>query len=237
MQTGNSRPLPAEEAPTLLFAPLAWLKLQWFCHAGDTEIGGFGISSERNLLHVEDFITVRQSVTAVSVHFEDAAVADFFDACVDRGIRPERCVRIWIHTHPGASPQPSRTDEETFRSKFGQCDWAVMFIVGRTGLTYARLAFSAGPGGQLLLPVGVRWSDLPKGLATAEKLDLKVSDWQQEYAANIQPGVQPAAAPRSEDQASPESHPWWEVLPWSDQLDAVYYEPLRKVDLHDPFLR
>ena len=30
---------------TLTFAPLAWLKLQFFCHMGDTEIGGFGISA------------------------------------------------------------------------------------------------------------------------------------------------------------------------------------------------
>jgi hypothetical protein len=38
----------------LFFAPLVWLKLQWLCHAGDTEIGGFGISAESNPLYVED---------------------------------------------------------------------------------------------------------------------------------------------------------------------------------------
>jgi predicted PurR-regulated permease PerM len=33
------------------------------------------------------------------VAFDDAAVADFFDEQVDQGVVPERCGRIWIHTH------------------------------------------------------------------------------------------------------------------------------------------
>ena len=35
---------PSDRPPVLIFAPLAWLKLQFFCHAGDTEIGGFGVA-------------------------------------------------------------------------------------------------------------------------------------------------------------------------------------------------
>ena len=36
--------MPDEEVPVrpLVFAPLAWLKLQFLCHAGPTEVGGFG---------------------------------------------------------------------------------------------------------------------------------------------------------------------------------------------------
>src|SRR5262245_10362505 len=184
MITQTSSALPAE-SQTLFFAPLAWLKLQWFCHAGATEIGGFGISAKHNPLYVEDFVTVRQRVTSVSVAFEDSAVADYFDACVDRGLSPQRSARIWIHTHPGSSPLPSGLDEETFARTFGHCDWALMFIIGRTGLTYARLAFSAGPGGQMLLPVAVHWGDLPQCLSQASNLDAKINEWRQEYAANI----------------------------------------------------
>jgi len=62
----------------LTFAPLAWLKLQYFCHAGPTEIGGFGITAENDLLHVLEFVTVRQRVSAVTVRFDDQAIADFF---------------------------------------------------------------------------------------------------------------------------------------------------------------
>jgi len=87
----------------LTFSPLAWLKLQWFCHAGPTEIGGFGISSPKDFLYVEDFVTLRQRVCPVSVRFDDSAVADFFDQSVDRGLSPARCGRLWCHTHPGSS--------------------------------------------------------------------------------------------------------------------------------------
>jgi len=86
---------------------LAWLKLVYFCHLGDTEIGGFGIAAPNNFLYVEDFVTVRQEVTEVSVRFQDEAVADHFDSCLDRGISPVRSGRLWCHTHPGGSPCPA----------------------------------------------------------------------------------------------------------------------------------
>ena len=62
--------------PTLVFAPLAWLKLQYFCHAGPTEIGGFAITAAHDPLYVEDFQTVRQQASPLSIHFDDAAVAE-----------------------------------------------------------------------------------------------------------------------------------------------------------------
>jgi hypothetical protein len=111
---------------------------------GDTEIGGFGIAAPNNPLYVEDFTTVKQQVTAVTVRFLDEAVADHFDSYQERGIPPSRSGRIWIHTHPGDSAQPTGTDEETFDRSFGCCDWAVIMILARSGQTYARLAFSEG---------------------------------------------------------------------------------------------
>jgi hypothetical protein len=185
----NPRRLPrlAPEAPrALTFSALAWLKLQFFCQAGYTQIGGFGVSAENDPLYVEDFVTVRQQVTPVTVRFDDAAVADWFDRCVDQGLSPGRCGRIWLHTHPGASVTPSGTDEETFARVFGRCDWAVMFILGRTGQTYARLAFSAGPGGDLSLPVQVDWSAWPAVVSgPGGALEPRLEEWRQEYAANV----------------------------------------------------
>jgi hypothetical protein len=37
----------------LIFSPRAWLKLQYFCHAGDTEVGGFGIAAADDCLYLE----------------------------------------------------------------------------------------------------------------------------------------------------------------------------------------
>ncbi len=132
--------------PTLLFSPYAWAKLVYLRDLGPTEIGGFGISHPLNPLLVIDVCLIQQLATPVTVTFDDTAVADFFDAQVDRGFAPQQFARIWIHTHPGISPQPSRTDEETFARVFAECDWSVMFILTRSGDHYARLRFNTGPG-------------------------------------------------------------------------------------------
>jgi proteasome lid subunit RPN8/RPN11 len=147
-----------------VLAPLAWLKLQFLLHAGDTEIGAFGVSHEQNLLYVEDLAIVSQRTTSVSVEFDDTAVADLFDQMTDRGLPAQRFMRIWIHTHPGDSAQPSGLDEQTFTRVFGSCDWALMFIIARTGEIYARLRANGGPGAELLIPVRIDWPAWP-GLA------------------------------------------------------------------------
>jgi len=109
-------------------------------------------------LLVEDVFLVQQRCTSVTVLFDDTAVADYFDAQIDQGRQPEEFGRIWIHTHPGNSPAPSCTDEDTFDRCFGGADWAVMFILACGGRTYARLRFGAGPGGQVALPVEIDFS-------------------------------------------------------------------------------
>jgi len=220
--------------PCLTFAPLAWLKLQYFCHAGNTEIGGFGIAAASNLLYVEDFVTVRQQVSPVTVHFDDAAVADFFDRSVDRGLSPDRFARVWCHTHPGASVTPSGTDEDTFARCFGVCDWALMFILGRTGQTYARLAFTVGPGATVELRTAVDWSSWPTCLTKQrELLGTQGEVWQQEYAAHILRRPEPVI-PLGE-QARTERGPagrWWERDLWCPELDEFIYEPLEE-NKHD----
>lgn len=104
---------------------------------------------------MDDVQLVRQRCSWAHVAFQDEAVADYFDRMVDAGRRPEEFARIWVHTHPGDSPAPSAADEETFARVFGGCDWSVMLIVARNDAAYARLQFSAGPGGAVRLPVAV----------------------------------------------------------------------------------
>jgi proteasome lid subunit RPN8/RPN11 len=154
---------------------------------GDTEVGGFGISAAGDLLAVEDVQLVKQSCTSVSVAFQDESVADFFDAQVDRGLKPEQFARIWVHTHPGDNPQPSMTDEDTFERVFGRSDWALMFILARGGQTYARLRFNIGPGGELKIPVDVDFRQPFNGSDDAA--------WEQEYLANVQGNSRPGSEP------------------------------------------
>ena len=156
---GDTTPLSlsSEHAsmPMLRFTPYAWAKLHYLCHHGETEIGGFGLSSAEDLLLIEDVLLVSQTTSAASVSFDDEAVADLFDEQVDAGVAPSRFARVWLHTHPGESAEPSGTDEETFERVFGACDWALMFILARGGQTYARLRFNIGPGGETHLSVCV----------------------------------------------------------------------------------
>jgi proteasome lid subunit RPN8/RPN11 len=185
--TVSARRSRAKE-PVLRFAPLAWLKLKMFLHADRVEVGGFGISAEDDPLYIEDFSTVKQTVTAVTVEFDDDSVADHVDRCVDAGIAPARCTRAWVHTHPASSPQPSLIDEQTFKRIFGQNDWALMIIVARGGASYVRLAFTAGPGGHVQIPLEVDWERFPQDLLDNEgRLDELFSSWLDEYGRNIHP--------------------------------------------------
>ncbi len=95
-----------EEPAAVTFSPLAWLKFLFFLHAGDTEVGGFAISAEKQPLYVENFQTVKQTCTPVTVAFDDTAVADYFDDCIDRGLTPARFARIWRTHTPVRAPCP-----------------------------------------------------------------------------------------------------------------------------------
>jgi hypothetical protein len=167
------------EALPLRLTPYAWAKLQRLRDLGDTEVGGFGISAADDLLLVEDICLIHQQCSPITVKFDDEAIADYFDRQVDLGLAPERFARIWIHTHPGSSPHPSSTDEETFARCFGSADWAVMFILARGGQTYARLRFNAGPSGSLVLPVEI---DFAQPFPCSEW-----AAWDAEYAESVVP--------------------------------------------------
>ncbi len=147
-----------QERISLRFSPTAWAKLLYFRDKSDNEIGGFGISDPDDLLLVREFVTVKQQVDVASVKFDDSAIADFFDAQVDLGRKPEQFARIWLHSHPGDSSAPSVIDEDTFDRVFGNCQWAVLFVVAQNNRTYARLRFNVGPGGEVLIPAEIDYS-------------------------------------------------------------------------------
>lgn len=165
----------------LRFTPYAWAKLLFLRDLGGTEIGAFGITPANDLLLVEDVQLVQQHCTPTSVVFDDDSVADFFDGQVDLGRRPEQFGRIWLHTHPCNSAQPSSTDEETFARCFGRADWTVMFILARGGETYARLRFNVGPGGDLEIGTNVDFT-LPFAASQQDA-------WAKEYEDNVGLGL------------------------------------------------
>jgi proteasome lid subunit RPN8/RPN11 len=178
----------------LRFSPTAWAKLLYFRDKTNNEVGGFGITHPEDLLCVTEFLTVKQQVTAVSVKFDDEAVADFFDSQVDLGGKPEQFARIWLHSHPGDSPEPSVVDEETFQRVFGGCQWAVMFIVAQDNKTYTKLSFNVGPCGQVLVPAEVDYSldfgpSNQKAWDTEYKTNIKATTWLSDFDRNDETSI------------------------------------------------
>ncbi len=209
--------------PRLRFSPTAWAKLLFVRDRGSTEVGGFGITSADDLLYVEDMRLVKQVCTSVSVVFDDAAVAEFFDEQNDAARKPEQFGRIWIHTHPGQSPEPSPVDEETFARVFGPCDWAVMFILAREGADYCRLRFRAGPGGEWVIPVGIDF----QGRFAGSNRDA----WAAEYEATVcQPEVRLTGLPSAQIGANSAA-----LTETDDLFDSfwVTFDWERGLDLHE----
>jgi proteasome lid subunit RPN8/RPN11 len=208
----------------LRFSPTAWAKLLYLRDRGPTEVGGFGIASTDDLLFVEDIQLVRQTCTTVSVAFDDASVAEFFDDQVDAGRKPEQFARVWIHTHPGESATPSHVDEGTFERVFGSCDWAVMFVLARRGETYCRLRYRSGPGGQFEIRTDV---DFDRQFAGTD-----FEAWAREYKTTVEPA--PQLAPFREGRLiggtqAGASHELFDDLWWSfdsKNEEAFYDRPL-----------
>lgn len=167
--------------PVLRFNPAAWAKLAYCRDKTDNEVGGFAVTQPDDLLNVQEFTIVKQEVTPISVKFDDIAVADFFETQVDLGRKPEHFARIWLHTHPGDSPEPSGTDEATFARVFGKCQWAVMFILAENNKSYAKINFNVGPTGEILIPAEVDYSQ------NFGPSDHKL--WDGEYQANVIKGT------------------------------------------------
>ena len=164
------------ETPKLRFTPSAWAKLLYLRDYGDTEVGGFGICPTHPLL-VEDVKLVKQTCTFTTVSFDDESVADFFEDQVAEGLTPEQFARVWIHTHPGSSAQPSHTDEDTFGRVFGKANWAVMAILACGGESYVRLRLNGGLEQGMLLDAEVDFTQSFSGATFDE--------WEDEYFDNV----------------------------------------------------
>ena len=218
----NTKKRPKKSSPLrrlkLRFTPSAWAKLLFLRDLGPTEVGAFGIARSDDLLLLEEIQMVRQRCTETYVAFDDVAVAEHFEQQVDLGRRPEQCGRIWIHTHPGESAQPSRVDIETFQRVFGHCDWAVMFIVSRSGETYAELSWRHGGPASIRLRVEVDYSE-PFPASDHEQ-------WEDEYHSLVDPTT--LEDPRLHDFEDD----WQHLSPLGGDLDSR--SPVRRQWRADP---
>lgn len=173
----------------LRFTPNAWAKILYFRDAGNTEIAGLGVTHSDDPLLVTAFHTVEQEASHAFVEMDGDALGAYLEAMDEADIPPNRCFRIWIHTHPGDSATPSGTDEKTFQEAFGRCDWAVMFILAKGGQTYCRLRYTAQtPFGAIQqvdeISARIAWESDFAGVTAEEQ-----AQWKKDYDAHILPRV------------------------------------------------
>ncbi len=118
----------------LTFSAKAWTKLHWLYSRSNNEVGGFGLAPDaNNLLRIEDIILNPQEVSPTFIEWDDEGVSNYMTDMLDEGYLPKQFMRVWIHTHPNMAPTPSITDETTLKDCFGDCDWCIMFILGKNG--------------------------------------------------------------------------------------------------------
>jgi proteasome lid subunit RPN8/RPN11 len=161
----------------IVFSKDAWDKLLYLRDKGDTEIGGWGVTADDDEFFVEDFFTVKQKCTSVTVEFDDADNNRFATDMLIKKNKPHKNTqKIWIHTHPGNSPKPSSVDEETLKKMVENLsvdDYIVMFIIAKDSSTYCRLS--------LKTKFGIMTKELKCSYCCVEN-----KDWEKEYDDHVE---------------------------------------------------
>lgn len=165
--------------PELYFTPYSWAKLNFMRDAGKTEVGGFGVCPTIPTV-IEDLYMPTQECSVAFCEFDDLGIREMYkELDGEKGYHPLNFSRIWIHTHPGSSPEPSGQDEETFRERFSDSDWAIMFILARGGESYARLKLNS----KSLQPIEMKMKvfvDWGRSFPAADH-----ENWKREYLAKV----------------------------------------------------
>lgn len=145
------------------FTPFAWAKMLYLRDKGYTEISGFALTDAKDPYLVIDFMMPKQECSGATTEMTSEGIVELFDKLSGpakfggMGISPSRYGRIWIHTHPGFSSEPSGTDWSTFRDVFGDKDWAIMFVLGKGKEATCILRLAELPKGHFRIPWDIDW--------------------------------------------------------------------------------
>ena len=108
---------------------------------------------------------------------DETATANYYEDQIVKGKPP----RIWIHTHPGDSAEPSMVDESQLSQYFATSNYIIMFILAHNGEVYCRLRVQHHKNDQhifadQLLRVSVDWTSVKK---------INPEVWEREFKRNI----------------------------------------------------
>lgn len=129
----------------IFFSEYAFSKLIWFrnnCNENNVsnkdlktpsflEVSLMGVSeSDKDINYITDFLCIPQEASGGLTEPTDEGMAEYLETMLlDKEISIIRCGRFWAHTHPGADPTPSGTDNSTFKKWFENSDIGVMYIL------------------------------------------------------------------------------------------------------------
>jgi len=169
----------------ITLSPLAFLHWQFICHAGKTEACAFGVSKPNVPTYVESLHIPKQSCTPAYCESDDDELLDLLMQTMTGKYVEGQVGRVWLHTHPGSSAQPSSIDETTFKDVWtGPQDFYAMLILARGGETYCRTKSPTDVDSRQRTPSTVRvdWARLPELLP---QLPALTTGWAAEYAEKV----------------------------------------------------
>lgn len=165
----------------LIITALALAKYQFMARF-TTEVSGMALTDKNNPLKITDLKLIKQTCSSATTRFDDDAYAEYLeDMAAERGGDGTYHDRIWWHTHPVMSANPSGVDESTFADALGKKPWAVMLILSKTNDRYARLRNrSVGliPFHDVILPIEEDWSDWKDDVLQVSELAFQ---WKEEH--------------------------------------------------------
>jgi proteasome lid subunit RPN8/RPN11 len=113
-----------------------WARIMYFAKEADGEISGMGITPKENRWHIEEFVLPKQECTAAHTEFDGTELAKLMDEYIVKGYEPWQTQRVWIHTHPGFSAEPSGPDWANFDANYVRDrddSWGTMIVVNQKG--------------------------------------------------------------------------------------------------------
>lgn len=206
-------------------SPLAYIQWKTWCHAGDTEVGAFGVHVKDDPLVVDWLWLPQQECSPAFVQVDEGQWEEFaFDPEVRKDL-PGELTPVWLHTHPGSSATPSGYDEDNFVKEYGHERIAVFGIMARQGETYGRLQVGGAKPMGFELDVQTYWSWLPK---YSDRVALFLADWRKEFDAKVRvkkwaPVVTTVAPDKKTDAARTFTAKTWDAAKgdWVEHLYGV----------------
>lgn len=129
----------------IFFSEYAFAKLSWFrtnCNDNNVsnlnnakpsflEVSLMGVSkSLEEINYIVDFVCIPQEASSGLTEPTDEGMLEYSEnMLIDKNIPSVMFRSFWAHTHPGTSPTPSGTDNETFAKWFKDSDIGVMYIL------------------------------------------------------------------------------------------------------------